>query len=503
MVPSSVAIALFVKNEFSDIAGWIAWHLGLGVKTLFIFDDHSTDGTWEIIQAAAKSFNIRAFQTDPVAEPDFYWRQRNCFMQAAEMAKGHYAWLGFLDGDEYVYFRHANSLPEFLERFPHADGLALSWRIQGSSGRVVRPRKMTVEAFTQHSTPELGDNVLVKSFVRPECMGDTYHNPHWFDVPAERYVRPNGQYVPSANAVQEIDWEDAFVLHYICRSMEHYIQRIKRRLNADLSDSLGYWDHFDRNDVEDFEPLRFIPKIRPIQVSINRNMVARAIEDLRKQYPPTVAISDYEGEILESRVFSIHSAYFETQLCVDASTGDVCHASPAVMSERSLLPVYGAVFADTPDLITFFVRDGVHVEHNRALKVFGDDRVFSELTYQIAKTIQDKPEGTALRTTLSGEYLCFILPHDGVGPVEANRRQAKDWEEASLRPEFNVTYSWQRMTAPLPTSGKMTFDSLITWLRNEKDAPSIYLFLKMIALLSPSDREKLHRHVPGLLWGFI
>lgn len=204
-------------------------------------------------------------------------------------------------------------------------------------------------------------------------------------------------------------------------------------------------------------------------------MVARAIEDLRKQYPPTVAISDYEGEILESRVFSIHSAYFETQLCVDASTGDVCHASPAVMSERSLLPVYGAVFADTPDLITFFVRDGVHVEHNRALKVFGDDRVFSELTYQIAKTIQDKPEGTALRTTLSGEYLCFILPHDGIGQVEANRRQAKDWEEASLRPEFNVTYSWQRMTAPLPTFGKMTFDSLITWLRNEKDAPSIYL----------------------------
>lgn len=46
----SVALALFVKDEFSDIAGWVAWHAALGVKTFFIFDDHSSDGTWEILQ---------------------------------------------------------------------------------------------------------------------------------------------------------------------------------------------------------------------------------------------------------------------------------------------------------------------------------------------------------------------------------------------------------------------------------------------------------------------
>ncbi|QNT77649.1 hypothetical protein [Entomobacter blattae] len=148
-----------------------------------------------------------------------------------------------MDGDEYFYPVHMENIGCFFDQFEHADGVAVSWCIYGSSDRVVRPRNTTVEAFRAHSTTELGDNSLVKSFVRPEKLGPNYTDPHRFDIPEERYVDTKGQQVVWNGAIKNIDWDDAKILHYICRSMEHYIQRIKRRINADLGDSQVYWNH--------------------------------------------------------------------------------------------------------------------------------------------------------------------------------------------------------------------------------------------------------------------
>ncbi|NHN90354.1 glycosyltransferase family 2 protein, partial [Acetobacter sicerae] len=252
----SVAIALYVKNEFSDIAGWISWHFALGVKTLFIFDDHSTDGTWEIIQAAAKCYDIRFTRTSPELEADFTKRQRDAFFMAARECKGKYDWLGCLDGDEYVYLRHSDSLPDFLSKFNHADAIGFSWKIYGSSDRVLRPRIPAPQAFTRHSTKELNDNVLIKSFFRPDKLGEVWYNPHFFDIPKGRYVRPDGSFMREERAEQPIEWDDAYILHFITRSMAQYIERIRRRVQSDLCDSQVNWAHFNRNDIEDLEPLR-------------------------------------------------------------------------------------------------------------------------------------------------------------------------------------------------------------------------------------------------------
>ncbi|MFT8719793.1 glycosyltransferase family 2 protein [Acetobacter sp.] len=493
----SVAIALFVKNEFSDIAGWIAWHIALGVKTLFIFEDHSSDGTWEIIQAAAKSYDIRAVRTDPASQPSFYLRQRDSFMAAAEECRGKYDWLGFLDGDEYLYLRHTDSLPQFLAGMPpEAGAIAFSWRIYGSSGKVVRPHTTAVEAFTQHSTPELGDNELVKSFVRPEKMGREYINPHWFDVPVENYVRPNGEKVEQALPIQRIDWSDAFVMHFICRSMEHYIARVKRRMHSDLPDSQGPWHRFDHNDLTDLEPLRNIRAVHNTLLPIYRNMVTAAVQTLRDSSVSEKKMPFTDGEIEKPRLVRFRSIH-NTYLCYAPATQEVFNATQGAAEEHGMLPVYGALFPSTPDLVTLFV-PGIQ---NRNVLLIGDERVTDQPIYRMYKLPSGK---LALMNPMNGLFVCFIPPNEGdCRFVEANRREADAWESATLEVVHGLEYPDSRFAVPFhPNSGTSSAE-IMEWVASAPVPPTPNAFLSVLYSVAPSAREDISHRLPGLLFPFI
>ncbi|GBR17317.1 glycosyltransferase family 2 protein [Asaia spathodeae] len=497
----SVAVALFVKNEFSDIAGWIAWHAALGVKTFLIYDDHSSDGTWEILQAAAKCYDIRLKRTDPIGQPDFYQRQRDSFMAAAAESRHQFDWLGFLDGDEYVYLRHFDNLPEFLRGFKHADAIAFSWRIQGSSNRVVRPKMTTVEAFTQHSNKSLNDNVLVKSFVRPEKMGNEYINPHWFDVATERYVRPSGRYVQSANAVQDIEWSHAFVMHYICRSMEHYIQRIKRRLNVDLSDSVGYWDHFNRNDETDLEPLKLLLRMDRYLAPIYEQMITNAILRLKSaivmddQGQAGTSVATNADQDIVPSIFRIRS-YFNTYLYYAPRTGQVVHADENYAIEQGFEEVLGCIDPVTPKLITLFAPGNI----DTFIKFSADPRLMKTIIFEVRPQSDDR---IALLSPMQNFFLALLPPESGVGIAEVNRHQANEWEYLTLEP-VNVAGPETYASPPPFVPGRETsISDIISWIRHAPVLPSNNEFLRVLYSVTPSVRAEISRLVPGLLWNAL
>lgn len=491
----NVAIALFVKDEFSDIAGWIAWHAALGVKTFFIYDDHSSDGTWDILTAASRCYDIRLRRTDPVAQPDFYQRQRDSFLQTAAECKGQFDWLGFLDGDEYVYLRHFDSLPEFFMTINHASGVAFSWRIYGSNDRVVRPRNMAVEAFTRHSSKALNDNVLVKSFIRPEKLGEKYLNPHMFDVPMEDYIRPSGKPVKGLHATQDIEWSDGFVMHFICRSMENYVQRIRRRLNADLSDSIGYWHHFNRNDVEDLEPLRLLPRAEQHLARIYDHAVAYAAEKLSR------GISGYGGgrsdaSVLQSkapstsRIFRL-TTHFGGHLFYAPEKRVCVHASEAYALAHHLKPVYAVMRADTPQFISLFLPTCPNV----FVRLLSDHRLMTQLIYRASP----KSDGFITLSNPTNHYYMSFLPlSDGVGVVESNRHEAREWEYVKLTPLEGQDALVDRDVTSEPE--EISIQAFFDWLRQGDCLPDNDEFLRAFYRLNSSSRTEVLRHVPGLLW---
>lgn len=75
-----VALALFVKNEVNSIAHWVAWHLALGFDKLFIYDDESSDGTYEVLQSCAKMYDISLASTASVTkETNFFIVKETAF----------------------------------------------------------------------------------------------------------------------------------------------------------------------------------------------------------------------------------------------------------------------------------------------------------------------------------------------------------------------------------------------------------------------------------------
>jgi hypothetical protein len=58
-----VAVCLMVRDEADDIASWLAWYHLLGFDTCIVYDDHSTDGTWDVLCAAARVQDVRVFRS--------------------------------------------------------------------------------------------------------------------------------------------------------------------------------------------------------------------------------------------------------------------------------------------------------------------------------------------------------------------------------------------------------------------------------------------------------
>lgn len=517
---TKVAVVLFVKNEYSDIAGWIAWYQALGVDQLYIYDDYSTDGTFEIIQAASKIYNILLLRSNPIEQPNFYWRQRDAYMQAAQLAKGKYDWLGFFDADEYVYLNHHDCFADFLDQFPHADGVAINWCIYGNANKVVRPRGIPVEVFLEHSDLFFGDNQQVKSFIRPDKMGMNYINPHQFDIVFSKYVDVQGKTIEWRGPNKDVEWDGAKVMHYICRSMEQYVGRIKKRTD-DLGDNLRHWQqygfHFD-SVSEDTEPLRIMPKVRQLHAQINQQL----IQDVREQInnkPFIEALSFYsftydKTDINKPSLYQYFKEKFKPQENIPItvsivsadqhslyiSSADQCliYASQREAEVKCLMPVLGIIFPYLPKVViltavfdqqyhpvAFSIKGQYLLALEHYLRVSFDDELQKYYLYSIydSKKLGFMPQAS--------KEVCFydvseLHSASCLWDVQYVPYGIKQDDFFAL-PDINEHTSLQEL---YPVFQQLALD------KNRE-------FLRIIANLNPCEKEKFKRLFPGLLNQFL
>jgi FkbM family methyltransferase len=252
------AVVLVVKDEAADIAAWLAWYLEQGFDACLVYDDDSTDGTWEILQQAAKVQDIRPQRTIGPKPGRYEIRQEMCYRQALADGRDEFEWLAFFDADEFLALYEDDDIHAFLGRFGNADAVAVNWCNYGSSGHLLKPAAPAFEAYTWHGDERQPINRHVKSIVRPRKVGPVWRNVHCFDVPDERYRLANGAplvWSETPGIIQNApDWRVAKLMHYQCRSMEHFVERLKKR--PELAAVPGIWQAGDVRDVRDERPAR-------------------------------------------------------------------------------------------------------------------------------------------------------------------------------------------------------------------------------------------------------
>ncbi len=423
-----IAIVLFVKDEVVDLPAWLAWYLLIGANTILVYDDHSTDGTWELINAAARRFDVRPFRTDLEIRP-FTARQREAYLDAIRNYRKEFEWIGFFDADEFLHLQDGLELGDFLSRFPHAGAVAINWCIYGSNGHLLKPTTTTIEAFTRHSEPSFEHNRSVKSFVRADFVLPNWRDPHTFDVGERPYLDAAGRPIswggPGAIA-HEPNWSVAKLMHFIPRSMEHFVERIRRR--SDLRGLTNeYWGVFNKNDREDKDPLQRLPGLFKIIFAIEQQLMESfcqeaALLHLRSPQPEFAAAASN----LTIEYFTVETS-FSTILSVDAEN-NVVHVDKDQIASGEFSPVKLATSPAVGSPILLLDSTG-----KTPLNIPHDPRISTVLPFRKSSDLA----GDTI--TLKHPYLERFLtasPKEasGSGRTSLDRRRASEWETFKLIP---------------------------------------------------------------------
>lgn len=213
-----VALCLRFREEARYLAEWLEYYQAAGVEHFFLYNNFSSDDFLSAIQpwlvaGAITLVDWPRIPASPAAEED-------CIRRAL----GRFAWVGFLDADEFVVIRGGRSIPEFLATFERAPGVGLHWRFYGSSGHIARPALPVIAAY-QHRAKDV--NRHIKTFVRPDRVAQCRNSHAWFYSPIATAVGEHGNSIYGSFASRP-SADLAWINHYYCKSEQDYREKMIR-----------------------------------------------------------------------------------------------------------------------------------------------------------------------------------------------------------------------------------------------------------------------------------
>jgi hypothetical protein len=228
-----IAMAAIIKNEGNYLAEWLEFHVMLGVRHIYLYDNGSTDNTPDVLKPYIRDQLVTIMP----------WPNFSATLRPQSLAYSHalasfgaaYEWMVFIDIDEFVYPVKDQSLNEAMSELSHLPGVNLPWICFGPSGHQKRPEGLVIKNFTERgSFPPREDQYRLikhKTIVNPrKITGGTW--PHYFHSKEDGPILINdrGEKFPPHRA-KDLKYSTADRLrlhHYFTRSYEELERKLKR-----------------------------------------------------------------------------------------------------------------------------------------------------------------------------------------------------------------------------------------------------------------------------------
>jgi glycosyltransferase involved in cell wall biosynthesis len=220
----SIALCGIVRNEIRSVVEWLAHYKVLGFTDFVIYDNESTDGTGEILQALDEAGELLRLEWPHKvgARP-----QRLAYEHMRKNSS--VDWIAYFDADEFLLLRQDDSIADFLRRFDDdVAAIAINWVVFNSGGQERYRALPVMERFTESLRRRDAYNRSMKSIGRRERLSQT--GIHRMEVAEGRYVTPSGREADFATGqiMRAYDIEVAVLHHYMVKSMEEYEEKRNR-----------------------------------------------------------------------------------------------------------------------------------------------------------------------------------------------------------------------------------------------------------------------------------
>lgn len=225
-----------MRNEGPFLLEWVAYHRAIGFQDIVIVTNACTDGSDDMLDELAAMGCVTHIRNDAVGTTA---PQLSGLPQALKHeAVAQKDWVLQCDADEFMNLTSGDaSVGPYLQRFDHADVIALLWRSFGDNHIKYWRGGSVLRSFIRTDPRPLRRQLLHKSMFRPDKFGSAIDhmpkeprdasvtvvggagqkisNDRLFDPKAARYrVRP-----------YQCTWEGACINHYAIRSQDVFLMK--------------------------------------------------------------------------------------------------------------------------------------------------------------------------------------------------------------------------------------------------------------------------------------
>lgn len=263
-----IGITSIQRNRAPWIKEWIAFHYLVGFRKFYIFLHKCTDDSKKILTELRRKFNIEIFIVDPNLE----WPMMKCYQDAYINFGDEVDWMAFIDGDEFLFPTHSDSMEIPLQEYSakRISALGVYWSCFGSSGHITEPTGLIIENYRYRPADGYHNNRHIKSIVRgKQGKAIEASGSHLFLTPLGTYDE-NLRLITQGWTDYEPTYKKFRLNHYICQSRS-FFSNFKSKFSA--PDGCGvrdesFWAEHDRNEVLDNSMDKFIEPVKDILKSM-------------------------------------------------------------------------------------------------------------------------------------------------------------------------------------------------------------------------------------------
>lgn len=258
---SYIVICAIIKNEGKYIKEWIEFHLLVGIKKFYLYNNLSTDDTLVVLKPYVDAGIVDITDWPIHPPPTLSVNNPQLLAYADFIKKMNHAniWAAFIDVDEFL-FSPTSSLPEFFGNVNNPVAIGVNWVCYGSSGKEHYEPTPVIERFTMRPSSNIWVNTHIKSVIRMDQNVQVGGDPHFFHTEYgtynEDFERITGPWSPHSSSILRIN-------HYKSKSKDEWELRQKNG-KADNANYVLDWNTYDEVQlpaVDDRTIQKFLPQL--------------------------------------------------------------------------------------------------------------------------------------------------------------------------------------------------------------------------------------------------